>query len=321
MADDFYSSGFGKRENVTPSQNPAVQQSSLNRPTSQSNSQMGTNSPNGEQRKRQLTEADKQYLSNIALANSQISSARKKKKARLTRNARALTRVRRMYAVRISHAFYPFPVITVGALRDLLDPETKRRLQKESKKKSGKKGIIAILLILLLLVSGGGVGAFMFTSSSTQTAINPNGAGLTFQGLAPSDQIVSLDDSYEFGKRLSFPVVFSNNTNVSVYVAMKITLTPTNANMNVGDLVFNCYDSAYGTPSSYVPGEYYLSSGNVVKNGEDSNILQSFSISCKNGVNENDWANQQVSIKFQVVCLDEEEYRNVGGNIASYFTK
>lgn len=261
--------------------------------------------------KEPLSKEEEVYLRKIGEENYSIKKTSKRyKKATLTNNARALSKVRRLYTAKISHKYYFCPILKVRKLRDRAGDDKRDGAAIFGAAARKTKRLILSLVIAFAILAVIGTGSFvtlMVIQNDTQNAFNPDGFTITNE-----DRIPGSIDNYWFGNDVYIPIKIQNQTAKKVEVQFAIWLEVIEGSelqeairhglLSTAELkIVYKYDETQWQLNEYNRLVYIGNNGVLKNSSEEIEVIHGFSIELIGDADEAyKWANYSLRLKFVV---------------------
>lgn len=311
-------------QNQAPSQqNPNSQNNAPQQPNQQQPQQQAPQGASaGYEKKKTLSEEDKERLSNFNYSNDEIKKLRKrKKKAELTENARPLTKVRRLYSARIAHRVYPEQMQEINRLRALAEEGGKKGAALIGSAARKTRNLVASILLVLAILAIVGTGTLV-----TILMLNNEGNSVPSGTIEFTDNtdIKQTITGYRMGEEIDEPITIANLTNRDLYFLFYVTISaPTDAPLTEGldfkdlEIEFLGVQSENWFKGTNNGITYYTTRTKTPMFKNESitdnkiQIITGYKINVKDGVDENAWANKTVVLTFNIIgCESSDDINN-----------
>ena len=310
-------------QNQAPSQqNPNSQNAPQQQNPQQPQQQAPQGASTGYEKKKTLSEEDKERLSNFNDSNDEIKKLRKrKKKAELTENARPLTKVRRLYSARIAHRVYPEQMQEINRLRTLAGEGGKKGAALIGRAAKRTRNLVASILLVFAILAVVGTGTLV-----TILMLNNEGDSVPSGTIDFTDNtnIKQTITGYRMGDEIDEPITIANLTNRDLYFLFYVTISaPTDAPLTEG-LDYNDLEIEFlGVQSAnWIKGTnngiiYYTTRNKtpMFKNEDLTDnkiqIITGYKINLKDGGDENAWTGKTVVLTFNIIgCESSDDINN-----------
>lgn len=303
----------------TPNNQPNQPQNPNPQQPTQSPQQAPQGASAGIDRKKTLSEEDKERLSDFNTGNDEIKKQRKrKKKPQITENARSLTKVRRLYSARIAHRIYPEQMQEINRLRALAEEGGKKGAALIGRAAKKTRNLVVSILIVLAILAVVGTGTLVTVLMlNKDTGSTPTGT-IDFTENTNIQQTIT---DYRMGTEIDAPIGIVNLTNRELYFLFYVTLgAPTDAPLTEG-LDYNDLEIEFlgVNPENWIAGEqngiiYYETGAktpmyvNESTTNNQIQIITGYKIKVKEGADESVWIGKSVTLTFNIIgCETRDE--------------
>lgn len=265
-----------------------------------------------------LNKAEMAYLRKLGDQNYAILKKLKKfKQARPMDDARALSRVRKLYSMNFARRYFGFPPKMVKRLRDRLGSDVVSAFSSAAQRTKRMVLIMVMIVAILATIGTGAVVAIMaYNSNNINSHIKADGLVIILPPTSSEDPSPLKINGYVFGAKLPYEIKIRNNIGAPMkecYFCMYIEPKKDTAYakavedglVDPSKLKF-IYD--YDTTlwkEEIVEGRTmlrYLGNGGLLDKGEEISVIKGFAIDIDPSENANNWVNYSATLVFFAAC-------------------
>ncbi len=257
-----------------------------------------------------LNKYEVDYLERIANQNYLIKKTTKRySKSSITSEARALSKVRRMYTAKVGHRYFGFPFKKV---RDLRDRAGSNRIASFGAAARKTKRLVLTIVIVFAILATIGTGAAVAVMAINNKNENFFDAGKFV--ITDTTKVPAYINNYILGQKIDLPILVKNRTGQDVevrfYIAVEVLpdsdleRAVANGLVDLSSLQFTYYYSQDNWRMSEGMLYYVGTNGRMPDSDEEVEVISGFSIDIPSPEESNKWVNYSMRLNF-IVEFDE----------------